>query len=85
MRLNIKKSVKENIGRDKLRKLIKSNEYERLSESTKEKLKNNEKLEIVDTIPNPIIIPNNTNIDKNNIKEKILKELILDNLDVFFK
>ena len=73
------------ISKEKLRKKIKSNEYERLPEKAKEKLKNNSKLELIETIPNPILIPNNTNLDENDIKEKVLKKLIIENLDEFLK
>ena len=71
----------KNLSIRKLRKIIKEQEYERLSESTKEKLKNNEELSLVDTIKNPIIINNKNNID--NIKEKVLQKLILEDLNNF--
>ncbi len=61
-----------------LRKRIKSNEYERLDEETKQKLINNEKLEIKDIIPEPII---NNKSHYENITEKILQKMILEDID----
>ena len=81
----IKLCIDKNIGRDELRKRIKSNEYERLPEETKEKLKNNSKLELIETVPNPIRIPNTIALDENDIKEKLLKKIIIENLDNFLK
>jgi len=60
---------------------IKNNEYERLSEEAKQKLKNSEELKINDLVPNPIIIKNST---LNEVYyEYTLKELILNNIDDF--
>ena len=67
-----------------LRHRIKSNEYERLTEETKLKLIENKKLEIFDEIKDPIIIHSN-NKDIYDIKEKVLKKLILDNIEEFLK
>ena len=49
-------SVRYHLSRNRLRALIKSNEYGRLSEKTKQKLINDEKLEISDSIKEPIIL-----------------------------
>ena len=81
----IKIASEQDLPYRKLRERIKSKEYERLPKITKEKLINNEKLEMVEIMPNPIIIPNTENIDKNSIKEKILKKLILEDLDNFLR
>ena len=67
----------------KLREKIRNNEYERLSEETKKKLINNEKNKIEDFIKNPILIKNTYNHDL--ISEKMLKQLILEDLDNFMK
>ncbi len=59
-----------NLSKRQLEEIIKSKEYERLDESTKLKLINQEQLEIKDLIPNPIQIKNNNNYEI--ITEKIL-------------
>lgn len=64
-----------------LHKLIKSNEYNRLSDDAKNKLMNNHKMDLPDIITNPIIIKVDNQIEKLN--EYALKELILNNLDEF--
>jgi len=66
-----------------LREKVKSNEYERLPEETKNKLKNKEKLEVEDLIKNPIIIKNNKNYEI--MSENILQKLILENIPSFLK
>lgn len=76
-------SIKDRIGYRELEKRVKSNEYERLPGTTKSKLINDKKLELIESVPNPILIPNSINIEKNDIKEKALKQLILENLDNF--
>ena len=60
---------------------IKSNEYERLPESTKNKLILEDKLEVKDLVPNPILIKNNNNI--HIISEKVLHNLILEDIESF--
>ena len=79
----INKCINYNISRDNLKKLLKSKEYERLPEETKNKLVNNEEITINDLIPNPIIIKNNTN--KEIVKEKALQQLILDDIPFFLE
>ena len=64
-----------------LRNKIKSKEYERLPEVTKDKLINREENSIIDLVPNPIIIRNPNNIEV--ISEKVLKRLILEDLEFF--
>ena len=63
--------------------IIKSNEYKILSEDTKNKLIQKEKSNIVDFIKNPIIIRNNNNYEA--ISEKVLKKLILEDIESFMK
>ena len=75
----------QNIGRNELRSRIKSKEYERLPEKTKNKIMVKENLEIKDLVKNPIIIKNTSNIDINKISEFALKELILDDIESFMK
>ena len=79
--LNI--SINHNLSRNDLRSKIKSNEYERLDENTKNKLINNEKPNIIDSIKNPILIKNNNNYEE--ISEKILQKIILEDIETFMK
>ena len=46
---------------------------------------NKEKMSIGDTIKNPIIIKNKLGIDKENISEKVLQRLILEDIPSFLK
>ena len=71
-------------GRNTLRDKIKSKEYQRLSNETKNKLINKEKLNIYDSIKNPITI-NTYNTNKEKISERILKEYILHDMDNFLR
>ena len=64
-----------------LRKRIKNKEYERIDEDTRNKLVNNNALELVDTVKNPILIRNTTS--NYDISEKMLQKLILENLNEF--
>ena len=66
-----------------LRSKIKSKEYERLPEDTKTKLKIQDKIEIKDLVPNPIIIKNSNNYEI--ISEKVLQKLILEDIENFMK
>ena len=76
-------SQKQNLSKRQLRERIKNNEYERLDDKTKEKLIKKEEPKTEDLIKNPIFIKNTHNT--NNITEKMLKELILENIDDFLK
>ena len=77
MAKNRKLSVRE------LREIIKSKEYERLPERTKKKLINNEETSLVtDYIKDPIVIKSNL---KNEINERILQRLILEDIESFLK
>ena len=76
-------SIKQNLSYRKLHEKIKNKEYERLDIKTKEKLIKREENKIEDFIKNPIIIRNNLGIEE--ISEKILKQLILEDLDNFLK
>ena len=60
---------------------IKSKEYERLGEETKNKLITNEELSLPDLVPNPILIK--TEINQEKMTEYALKQAILNNLDNF--
>ena len=79
----ISECVKRNLGKRQLQAIIKLKEYERLDVKTKNKLINKEKIEVNDFIKNPIVIKNNLDIEE--ISEKYLKKLILEDLDNFLK
>lgn len=72
-----------NLSVRELRNKIKNKEYERLDEETKNKLINNEKLNIKDNIKNPILIKNIHNYTE--IIEKILQKLVLEDISLFMK
>ena len=74
---------KRNLTKRELQSLIKSNEYERLSEETKNKLITNEELSLSDLVPDPLLIK--SEFDKEKITEYALKQAILNNLDNFLK
>ena len=76
-------SIIQNIGVRELREKIKSKEYERLSDETKNKIIKEEKLEVKDLVPNPILIKNTNNIEI--ITEKVLHNLILEDIPSFMK
>ena len=64
-----------------LNEKIKSKEYERLSEETKNKLVTNEELKLPDLVPDPLLIKSEFNIEQ--LTEYALKQSILNNLDNF--
>ena len=72
-----------NLSVRKLQERIKSNEYERLDESTKNKLITKEEVSVIDYVKNPIMIKNSYNYTE--ISEKILKKLILEDIESFMK
>ena len=79
----IKVIEEENLSVRELRKRIKSNEYERLDEETKKKLKNKEELKVPDLVKNWVQIRNTS--DYNEISEKVLQKLILEDIPSFLK
>ena len=79
----IKITKEQNLSIRELRAKIKNNEYERLDESTKEKLKEKEELKVPDLVKNPIQIKNTSN--NNEISEKVLQKLILEDIPSFLK
>ena len=74
-------STIQNIGVRELREKIKSKEYERLPDETKNKIIKEEKLEVKDLVPDPILIKNTNNIEI--ITEKVLHNLILEDIESF--
>ena len=79
----IKITEEQNLSVRKLRKRIKSREYERLDDNTKEKLINKEKVNAGDLIKDPILIRNKFDTDK--ISEKMLMSFILEDIPSFLK
>ena len=79
----INQCINLNLSRNELRTRIKTKEFERLPEETKNKLIAKEETKTIDFVKNPILIKNNMNY--NDISEKILKRLILEDLDNFLK
>ena len=74
-------SLKQKLGVRELRYKLKNKEYERLPIETKNKLIKIEEVKVNDLIKNPILIKNSYNYKK--ITEKVLKQLILEDLDNF--
>ena len=72
---------KRNLSKRQLQEVIKSKEYERLPNETKNKIIKEEKLEVKDLVPNPILIKNKNNIEI--ITEKVLHNLILEDIPSF--
>ena len=79
----IKITEEQNLSVRELRERIKNNEYERLDEETKNKLKNKEELKVPDLVKNPIQIRNTSGY--NEISEKIFQKLILEDISLFLK
>ena len=77
----VKVAELNNLSIRQLRERIKSKEYERLPESTKDKLINYDESNIVDFVKNPIIIKNSSKYDI--FSEKVLQKLILEDIENF--
>ena len=73
----------KNLSKRQLEEKIKSKEYERLSESAKTKLIANEEPLLPDLVKNPILIKNTNKYAE--ISEKILQQIILENIESFMK
>ena len=72
-----------NLSVRQLRERIKSNEYERLPESSKNKSAEQKESDLVDFIKNPILIKNSNKYDI--FSEKVLQKLILEDIVSFMK
>ena len=81
IRYYIKIIEEQNLSIRQLRQKIKNQEYERLPDSVKNNIINTNKLSIKDLIKNPILIKNSYNYFE--MSEKILKQLILEDIDNF--
>ena len=73
--------INYNLSKRQLQEKIKSNEYGRLDKETRIKLINQEQTIVSDFIKNPILIKNSYSYI--GISEKILKKLILEDIDNF--
>ena len=76
-------SFERNLSKRELREKIKNKEYARLTVETKKKLMSKGKIEVKDLLPNPILIRNKNNIDI--VTEKVLHQLILEDIELFMK
>ena len=70
-----------NLSIRQLRTRIKSKEYERLPESTKNKLIKQDESNVIDFVKNPIVIKNSNKYDI--FSEKVLQKLILEDIENF--
>ena len=73
----------QNLSVRELRQKIKSDEYERLDEETKKKLKIKEKLKVPDLVKNTIQIRNTSGY--NEMSEKVIRKLMLEDIESFLK
>ena len=74
---------KRNLSKRQLEEIIKNKEYERLPIETKNKLLFDDKIEVKDLVPNPILIRNKNNIE--TVTEKALHNIILEDIELFMK
>ena len=73
------------MSKRQLRERIRNKEYQRLDDNTKLKLINKEETKINDFVKNPIVIHNKYNLDKERISEKVLQNLILEDIPSFLE
>lgn len=73
-------SITQNLSVRQLREKIKNNEYERLPHNNKNKIVNKN---VNDLVKNPILIKNSNKYE--NISEKILQKIILEDIPSFMK
>ena len=83
IRYYIKIISEQNLSVRQLRERLKSDEYERLPESTKNKIINQDESNVVDFVKNPIKIKNDNKYDI--LSEKILQKLILEDIENFLE
>ena len=79
--INVAKN--NSLSKRELREKIKNKEYERLPSETKNKLILDDKIEIKDLVPNPILLRNKNNIEV--VTEKALHKLILEDIESLHK
>ncbi len=78
----IDECLKYNLSKRELSQKIKLYEYQRLDDKTKNKLITKQEMNISDFVKNPIVIKTD---GRKIIEEKVLKELILENISDFLK
>ena len=76
-------TVEKRLSKRELRQKIKNNEYRRLTLETKNKLAVEDKIDVKDLVPNPILIKNRNNIEI--FTEKALHQLIFEDIESFMK
>ena len=81
----IKTTIEQCLSKRQLRERIRNKEYQRLDDKTKLKLINKEETKINDFVKNPIVIHNKYNFDKERISEKVLQNLILEDIPSFLE
>ena len=79
----ISQIIRRNLSKRELEEVIKSNEYGRLPDKTKNKLIKKEKSNVIDFVKSPIQVKNNWN--KEIISEKLLQKLILEDISYFLE
>lgn len=79
----IKISEQNNLSVRQLREKIKSKEYERLSKTVISKIIDDKKTNIIERVPNPILIKNTGT--KEIITERILQHIILEDIPSFLE
>ena len=79
--INISKN--NNLTQRQLQEKIKSKEYQRIPIETKNKLILDDKIEVKDLVPNPILIKNKNNIEI--VSEKALHNLVLEDIESFMQ
>ena len=81
----VKITIEQCLSKRQLRERIRNKEYQRLDDNTKLKLINKEETKINDFVKNPIVIHNKYNLDKERISEKVLQNLILEDIPSFLE
>ena len=79
----VKITIEQCLSKRQLRERIRNKEYQRLDDKTKLKLINKEETKTNDFVKNPIVIHNKYNFDKERISEKVLQNLILEDIPSF--
>lgn len=79
----ISQVINRNLSKRELEEVIKTNEYGRLPDKTKNKLIKKEKSNVIDFVKSPIQIKNDWN--KEIISEKLLQKLILEDISYFLE
>ena len=81
----VKITIEQCLSKRQLRERIRNKEYQRLDDNTKLKLINKEETKTNDFVKNPIVIHNKYNFDKERISEKVLQNLILEDIPSFLE